>query len=205
MSLTTICSPPGSGPTVDPETLATIAYAWRDQLRLRFRYRGHDRTATRRLVEPHRLVHTGRRWYLVAWDLDRADWRTFRVDRIDVRISTDRRFHPRPPPAEDIAAYVARGVSAARDRYQALVLLHGSYEELDARVPRAHASLERRDERTCLLRAGSDWLAGLAIYIANLGVDFEVLEPPELIDQVSRLAERFGRAAATARSPVPGP
>src|SRR3954470_2906441 len=70
---------PATGPTVDPSTLATIAAACRDNERLRLRYRAHDGTASRRLLEPHRLVHTGRRWYLVAYDTDRADWRTFRV------------------------------------------------------------------------------------------------------------------------------
>jgi predicted DNA-binding transcriptional regulator YafY len=105
---------PGTGPTVDAAALATIAGACRDVERLRFAYRAHDGTSTRRLVEPHRLVHTGRRWYLVAWDADRADWRTFRVDRIE-RVAADRRFVPREPPAEDIAAYVARSVSSARD------------------------------------------------------------------------------------------
>src|SRR5206468_2784914 len=82
--------------------------------RLRLRYRAHDGTASRRLVEPHRLVHTGRRWYLVAYDTDRAGWRTFRVDRIEPPVTTDRRFVPRPPPAEDVAAYVAQSVAAAR-------------------------------------------------------------------------------------------
>jgi predicted DNA-binding transcriptional regulator YafY len=145
---------PGTGPAVDTETLATIATACRDAERLRFAYRAHDGTSTRRLVEPHRLVHTGRRWYLVAWDTGRADWRTFRVDRID-RPSTDRRFVPREPPAADIAA--ARSVSSARDRY-------------------------------------SDWLGGLAVYIAEIGVDFEVLDPPELVERVTVLAGRFARA-----------
>src|SRR5207247_10561886 len=114
---------PRSGPTVDPETLAVIAPASRDHERLRFAYRGHEGESSRRLVEPHRLVHTGRRWYLVAWDVARADWRTFRVDRIEPLPSPDRRFVPREPPAEDLAAYVARRVSATRHRYQARLIL----------------------------------------------------------------------------------
>ncbi|WP_197359093.1 helix-turn-helix transcriptional regulator, partial [Streptomyces clavuligerus] len=67
---------------VDPSVLTELATACRDSEKLRFRYRDHSGSGTRRTVEPHRLVCTERRWYLVAWDLDRADWRTFRVDRV---------------------------------------------------------------------------------------------------------------------------
>ncbi len=130
----------------------------------------------------------------MAWDADREAWRTFRVDRIAAPLSTDRRFAPRDPPAEDIAAYVSRAVSAARDRYQARVILHAPLADIVERVPHSAGTLEAIDEQTCLLRTGSDWLGGLAVYVADIGVDFEVLEPPEFIDQVRHLAERFGRA-----------
>jgi predicted DNA-binding transcriptional regulator YafY len=185
---------PRSGPAVDPEVLAVIATASRDHERLRLSYRSHDGKPSRRTVEPHRLVHTGRRWYLVAWDLDREDWRTFRVDRIQRRPSTDRSFIPRDPPAEDIAAYVSRAVSSARDRYQARVVLRAPLAEVADRVPRTVGTLEAIDEHTCLLHTGSDWLGGLAVYVADIGVDFEVLDPPEFIDQVRRLADRFRSA-----------
>jgi predicted DNA-binding transcriptional regulator YafY len=185
---------PATGPTVDPAALAAIAAACRDHERLRLRYRAHDGTASRRLVEPHRLVHTGRRWYLVAYDTDRADWRTFRADRIEPPIATDRRFVPRPPPAEDVAAYVAQSVSAARDRYQARIVLRAPLERVRGRVPGTVGTLEAIDEGTCLLRTGSDWLGGLAVYIAEIGVDFEVLDPPEFAERVKLLAGRFARA-----------
>jgi predicted DNA-binding transcriptional regulator YafY len=187
---------PGSGPTVDPEALAIIGAACRDLERLRFRYRSHEAEPTRRLVEPHRLVHTGRRWYLVAWDTDREDWRTFRVDRIDARPSTDRRFTPRDPPAKDIAAYVSRGVSSARDRYQASVILHAPLAKVAPRVPHHVGTLEELDSDRCLLRTGSDWLGGLAVYVADIGVDFEVLDPPEFVVLVRQLADRFAGAVA---------
>ena len=180
--------------TVAPDVLALIAAACRDHESLRFRYRSHERTTTRRRVEPHRLAHLGRRWYLVAWDVDRADWRTFRVDRIEPRISTDRRFTPRRLPERDIGAYVAASVSAARDRYQARVILHGPAETLRKRVPPSYGTLEAIDESRCLLRTGADWLGGLAVYVAAIGVDFEVLEPPEFVDEVRSLAARFARA-----------
>ena len=93
-------------------------------------------------------------------------------------------------------AFVSRGQSAARDRWQAKVLLHGSAASLAARVPQTVGTLEPIDDDTCLLSTGADWLGGLAVYIAVIGVDFEVLEPPELTEEIRRLAERFGRAVS---------
>ena len=189
------------GPTVDPETLTTIAGACRDQVRLRFTYRSHDGTATRRLVEPHRLVHTGRRWYLAAWDCDREDWRSLRVDRIGSRPSTDRRFEPREPPYGDAAKYVARSISSQRDRYQATVILHAPLDAVADRVPHAVGTLEAIDDHSCLLRTGADWLGGLAVYVANIGVDFTVVEPPEFAARVRKLAAMFTSAASTGGTP----
>jgi predicted DNA-binding transcriptional regulator YafY len=190
---------PGSGPLVDPEVLGAIAAASRDRQRLRFSYRDHRGEPSRRVVEPHRLVHTGRRWYLLAWDARREDWRTFRVDRIEPPLSQDARFPPRELPAADIAAYVAGSISSVRDHHQAQVVLHAPAAELMERVPRRFGTLEPIDERSCLLRTSSDWLGGLAIYIAGIGVDFEVLEPPELVEEVRSLAERFTRASQAER------
>lgn len=187
---------PASGPVVDPETLLTIATACRDHERLRFRYRSHDDELTRRVVEPQGLVHTGRRWYLVAWDTSRVDWRTFRVDRIDGRPSTDRRFSPRDPPTSDLAAFVAQRLASVRERYQARVVLRAPVEEVAGRVPYWAGRLEPIDETSCLLHTAADWLDGLAVHVASVGVDFEVLEPAELMDAVARLAERFTNAAA---------
>ena len=99
---------PSRGPKVDPDVLTVIASACRDHERLRFDYRTHSGTVSRRSVEPYRLVNDRRRWYLVAWDADRDDWRTFRVDRIEPRPPTGPRFTPRAlPPDREIAAEVA--------------------------------------------------------------------------------------------------
>jgi len=187
---------PSSGPTVDLEVLSAIATACRDHERLRFPYEGHDGAASRRLVEPHRLVHSGRRWYLVAWDRQREDWRTFRVDRIRARPQPDRRFLPREPPEPDIAAYVARGISAIRDRHQAVVLLRAPIAEAAPRVPAGAGTLEALDEHSCVLRVGSDWLGWLVAFVVEIGLDFEVLEPPELVRRIGELAARLARASA---------
>ena len=186
---------PASGPAVNPEVLLVIATAIRDHERLRFRYRTHENEISRRLVEPQGLVHTGRRWYLVAWDADREQWRTFRADRMQRPPSPDRRFTPRAPPDADLAAYVARGVSAARDRFQARVILHAPVDEIARRVTHATGTLEPIDDHSCVLRTGADWLDGLAIYIASIGVEFEIAEPPELIERVRLLGLRFAEAA----------
>ncbi len=185
---------PSFGAPVDAGLLALLAAAIRDRERLRLRYRDHAGTSTRRVVEPHRLVPTGRRWYLVAWDTGREDWRTFRVDRIEPAPSAAGRYTAREPPAVDIAAYVARGVSAARDPHRARVLLHAPLAAVAPRVPASTGTLDSLDEHTCLLHIGADWLGGLAIYVAAIGVDFEVLDPPEFAAEVQRLAERFTRA-----------
>lgn len=146
-------------------------------------------------------MHLGRRWYLVAWDVDRQAWRTLRVDRME-GIGTERRFVPRKPPARDIGAYVADAVSVARDRYQARVVLHAPLETLRSRVPPTNGTLEAIDERTSLLRTGADWLGGLAVYVAVIGVDFEVLEPPRARRRGSgargSLREGFGTTSACA-------
>jgi predicted DNA-binding transcriptional regulator YafY len=189
---------PASGPVVDPEVLLSIATAARDHERLRFRYRSHDGEVTRRVVEPNGLVHTGRRWYLVAWDTSRADWRTFRVDRIESVPRPDRRFAPREPPSPDLADWVARGVASARDRFHAQIILHAPIEAVAPRVPQWAGTLEPVDDQRCLLRASSDWLDGLAVYVAHIGVDFDVVEPPELIARLRDLAARFARASAAA-------
>ncbi|MEE1739078.1 transcriptional regulator [Streptomyces sp. BE147] len=91
----------GDGSLIDPQTLTTLASAATGQERLRFTYRKGDGTETKRQVEPYRLVSTGRRWYLVAYDLQREDWRTFRVDRVSEPFATGARFVPRPLPGED--------------------------------------------------------------------------------------------------------
>jgi len=195
----------GTGPTIDPDTLMLIAAACRDHQRLRFDYRGREGNPSTRDTEPLRLVHTGRRWYLVAWDLGREDWRTFRVDRITPRIPPGPRFTPRDPPDEDVPAYVNWVVSSARHRYQARFTFHASAETLAEKVPPTSGVIEAVDDHTCILHTGSNHLDALAIHVAVLGIDFEAHEPPELLDHIRTLAERLGRATPPAPStPPPG-
>jgi predicted DNA-binding transcriptional regulator YafY len=187
----TVSLTPG-GPTVEADTLTAIAAACRDHQRLRFDYRGHDGSETIRTTEPHRLVHTGRRWYLIAFDTERQDWRTFRVDRLRPRIPTGPRFVPRDPP-EDAAAYVSQAVASAPYRYQAKLLMHAPAEAVAEQSAPTAGRVEPIDDHTCVLHTGSNSLDQLAIYVGVKGIDFDVIEPPELIDYLRTLADRFNR------------
>jgi predicted DNA-binding transcriptional regulator YafY len=187
---------PVTGPTVDPQHLTTIAAACRDSECLRFDYRSRDGTATRREIEPHSLVNLGRRWYLVGWDRRRADWRTFRLDRLSRPAAAGPRFTPRTLPAADAAAYVQQSIADARSRYEARVTLHAPADEIAARHPYVAGALEPIDAHRCEYRTSDDDLEWLALRIAMLGVDFDVHEPPELVEQVIALARRLRRAAS---------
>ncbi|MFF3248442.1 helix-turn-helix transcriptional regulator [Streptomyces sp. NPDC002870] len=180
--------------TVDASVLTELANACRDSERLRFEYRDHGGSATRRSVEPHRLVCTERRWYLVAWDLDRGDWRTFRADRITPKPPHGPRFAPRTPPAEDLAAYVSQGVSTHAYAAQAVIRLRTSAERAAQFVGPADGALEAVDERTCLLRTGAASLDVLVIHVMLMGVDFEVIEPQELTEHIRTVRDRLSRA-----------
>jgi predicted DNA-binding transcriptional regulator YafY len=187
---------PVAGPTVDPQHLTTIAAACRDFECIRFDYRSRDGTATRREVEPYSLVNLGRRWYLVGWDRRRDDWRTFRLDRLKRPAATGTRFEARRLPAKDAAAFVEESIAGARTRYEARVTVHASADDLAKRIPYVAGALEPIDANRCEYRTSDDDLDWLAIRIAMLGVDVEVHEPPELVEQLGVLARRLGRAAA---------
>ncbi|MGW1221854.1 helix-turn-helix transcriptional regulator [Streptomyces californicus] len=105
----------GDGSTIDPRTLTTLASAVTGRERLRFAYLSGDGTPSKRLVEPCRLVSAGQRWYLVAYDLGREDWRTFRVDRVGEPYATGARFAPRPLPVEGPPDAPAARPDGARD------------------------------------------------------------------------------------------
>ncbi len=188
---------PGALATVDADTLTLIAGACRDHQRLRFDYRKHDGSSARREIEPHRLVHTGRRWYLLGWDLDRQDWRNFRVDRLEPKIPVGPRFVPRDPPSnEEVAAQTSWAISSGRYRHQARFRMHAPAAILADRVPPESGFVEAVDDRTCILHSGSNSLDALAVHVAVLGFDFEVLEPPELVEAIRVLGARFSAAAA---------
>jgi predicted DNA-binding transcriptional regulator YafY len=184
----------GPEPTVDPDTLITLAAAIRDRQRLRFDYRSHDGATGRRSVEPYRLAHTGRRWYLVAWDIDREAWRTFRVDRLQPRAPTGPGFEPREPPDPDIGGYTAHTITTGVYRYQARITIHGPAEAVAQRITPTIGTIEAIDGQTCILRTGANSLDDLAAWVAVIGFDFQVHEPPALIDHLDIVIGRLSRA-----------
>ena len=186
--------PPAAGPTVDPRHLTVIAGACRDGECVRFSYRSRELSETRRDVEPHSLVNLGRRWYLLAWDRRREDWRTFRLDRVSGPSSTGVRVAPRRLPTRDAATYVEQSISRAPSRFEASVLLRAPAEEVAGRVPHYWGTVEPIDARSCRFRAGDDDLGWLAVRIAMLDVDFEVEGPRELGERLASLGDRLRRA-----------
>jgi predicted DNA-binding transcriptional regulator YafY len=188
----------GGGPTVDPDTLICIVQACRDLERLRFDYTAKDGAGTKRLVEPHRLVSAGRRWYLVCWDVDRHDWRTFRVDRLTECVAEGIHFHPRELPAEDAATYVQNAIASTYTKYPLEVRLHAPLKDLRDKVRPQDGSLEEIDGNTCLLKASGDSLEWMAAWMGWFGCDFEILQPPELIEYVRTLAGRLEKSTRSA-------
>jgi predicted DNA-binding transcriptional regulator YafY len=185
---------PSPGPQVDPDVLTVISAACRDHERLRFDYRAHSGAASRRSVEPYRLVNDRRRWYLVAWDTDRHDWRTFRVDRIRPQVPAGPRFTPRAlPPDQEIAAQVARGVAQTTWRYRARVIVHAPAAHVRARLP-IPVEVKPLGEDRCAFEPGSDHPELLALYLGMLGADFTVADSPELVAALRMLIGRYQRA-----------
>jgi predicted DNA-binding transcriptional regulator YafY len=190
---------PSRGPRVDPDVLTLIASACRDHERLRFDYQAHSGTASRRVVEPYRLVHDRQRWYLVAWDTGRDAWRTFRVDRIEPRPPAGPRFTPRPlPPDREIAAQVARGVGEATWRYRARVIVHAPAAHVRDRLP-IPVSVESLGENRCVFEPGSDHPQMLALYLGLLDADFTIEDSPELVAALDELTGRYRRAVRASR------
>ncbi|MET9213479.1 MULTISPECIES: helix-turn-helix transcriptional regulator [unclassified Nocardia] len=188
----------GTGHTpVDPDALITLARACRDEVEAGFGYPSAGATRRRR-VEPYRLVASDRRWYLFAYDLDRADWRSFRVDRMTEVAARTWRFRPRPAP--DAATYVQEGVASRVYPKQARFLVHADADTVRAQLPGSTAVVRERDRTSCEILSGAADLDILLVRILLLGHDFAVLDPPELAARCHALADRL-RAAGTA---IPG-
>lgn len=188
-------------PPVDAGALAAFAAAVRDRETVRFDYEVHGGEVARRRVEPHRLVVWGHRWYLLAWDLDRADWRTYRLDRAGAPVPPHGpRFAARVPP-EDAATYVQRGVSTAGMRVRARVLVRAPAHVVVQRINPAVGVVEALDEESSVLHTGADTLETVALHLGMLGTGFEVTEPPELVEHVRRLGELYRAATPPGGSP----
>src|SRR4051812_21182431 len=184
------------GPQVDPQCLTVLAAAVRDHERVRFDYTARDQAATRREAEPHSLVTAGRRWYLVAWDRERADWRTFRVDRIGRPASSGARFTPRELPARDAAAYVEQSLQSYTARHEARLTIEAPAEEV-ARTRWLGGEITPLGDGRCELRISDDNLDWLAMRIAMITAPYAVHEPPELVARLREVAEGVTRGLAS--------
>lgn len=189
-----VVSVPGLEPPVDAELLAVLAAASRDQQRVEFNYGDKQQRASTRHVEPHGVVHIGSRWYLVAFDVDRADFRTFRIDRVTSEARVGKRFVPRPIPHGDLATYVSQSISLDAYAHKARVLFYAPLQQVAARIPATVGRLSEADAGCCQLDTGGNDLALLALHVAACGIEFQVLEPPALIDEVKAMSERLDRA-----------
>ncbi|PZG03083.1 helix-turn-helix transcriptional regulator [Nonomuraea aridisoli] len=193
----TAVEPPGAGPQADSGVLMTLGAAVHARQVLRFGYAPEEEQAPPRRAEPHHLLTWGGRWYLVAWDLDRADWRIFRADRITPRTPAGPRFTPRELPGGDVAAYVTgvfRGSRGSADwPCRGEVIL-----DLPAATVSAYtrdAVVEPLTPGRCRLVLGSWSWTGLAAAIGRFDAAIEVVGPAELKDAFARLACRYADAA----------
>lgn len=182
------------GPAVDAGDLTVLAQACRDGERVSLQYQPRDREPGERLVEPHRLVALGRRWYLVAWDTERADWRTFRLDRLSGSRPTGVRFRPRDIPGGDAGQFVRSSIGS-RPRHAVRLLVHADAEAVQAAV-RGWGRAEPVDDATCRLHVDADSFDWVVLLISLVAADVEVEHPPELRDVLAPTGARLVRAAA---------
>jgi predicted DNA-binding transcriptional regulator YafY len=182
---------PVRGPVVEAAVLTSVSSAIRAAETLRFDYVSHDGTESRRDVEPHRLVSWGRRWYLVGWDTGRADWRTFRADRLTLRTPNGPRFTHRDPPDGDLTAYLNRTMGRELWPYRARLTVFAPADLIRGRVD---GDVTVIDERSCLLELASDSFDLIAFVVSTLDVPFRAESPPELVERLRTLAARYADA-----------
>lgn len=180
---------------VDHKTLIEAALACRGRRQATATHRPFRGTTTHRHLEPLQLVGAGGRWYLVAFDLDRHDWRTFRVDRLTDIQPTNRPAMQRTPPSDDITAYVLEGIAHGMQQRRAIVRVHAPRAAIDGWIDPVWGRIEDTPDGECLLHVGADTYAGIARWLLLLDADLTVIEPPELAAEFTALAERATQAA----------
>jgi predicted DNA-binding transcriptional regulator YafY len=184
--------PWSGGPSLDPALLSTLAQACRDCEPIHFTYTARGADPTNRWVEPHRMVTMGRRWYLVAYDRDRQDWRSFRVDRISEPRTSGHTFRPRDLPADDALSFVQAGIRRMPQRYAVRVVFHAPADDVAAFV--GHWATVTGTKERAVLEMNVDGLEWPMYMLANIDADFTVESPPELLEAVTRTAARLGRS-----------
>jgi predicted DNA-binding transcriptional regulator YafY len=178
---------------VQPDVLMTLARACRDREHVTTEYVDRSGSTMQRRLEPYQLVTTGRRWYLLAYDRDRQDWRSLRLDRMNDVRAFGCTFTPRPAP--DAASYVRRSISASPYRYVARVRFSAPPELVRQYFSPSSAEIEPDGADACVVTAGANDPKRIVLFFAMVGRDFEVLDPPEVAAAAQAVAERLQRAA----------
>lgn len=181
-------------PDVDAAVLAEVAEAIRREEWLRFDDRGESRA-----VEPYRLVSWQRRWYLVARDTTTHAWATFRLDWLELRMPTRRRFTPAPMPEHEYVDFVVREVASSGWAVHARIRVLAPAEEVLSRINPAVGVVEAVDDTECVLVTGADSVETIAAYIGMLGMPFRVPGPPDLVAAIRTLGERYAAAVTPER------
>lgn len=184
----------GARTEVDHSSLSIVATTIRKKERLRCRYVDGEGRITERHIEPTRLVHTGRRWYLVAFDLDRDDWRTFRLDRVADPVSTGLRARSRRGP--DPVELVQRGITVDAWKFPASIVLHTPAQRAERMIAPTVGTVEEIDDEKCRLVIGADEMTWLARYLLSLPVEFDVEEPQALRAELASMGEKLTRRFA---------
>jgi predicted DNA-binding transcriptional regulator YafY len=184
-------------PTVDAGDLALLAQACRDHEEVRFDYQRRDGEDSRRLVQPHQLVSSGRKWYLVAWDCRREDWRTFRLDRLSEARLAGARFTPKELPTADAAEFVQQALQSIARPFEAVVVVHGPAEQVRDIMRWTDTDVEEQADDLCRVTTRAETMDWVISHVAMLAVpfDLEVEGPPEAVEQIGQLASRLSRAS----------
>ena len=191
---TVTLTPDSMDSAVEPDVLMTLARACRDREHVSAGYVDAAGSRTERRLEPYQLVTTGRRWYLLAFDRDRQDWRSLRLDRMEDVRALGSTFAARRAP--DAASYVRRSISASPYRHVARVRYFASQDVVAQYFSPTSATVEPEGADACVVTAGGNDPVRMALYFAMVGCQFEVLEPPAVAEAVRTVAERLQRAGA---------
>lgn len=180
---------------IDFEVVTALAAAIAARRRLRIDYTRHDGSEVVRIIEAHRIVHTPERWYLVAWDTERAAWRTLRVDRLRRPVMLRDEFPPRDIPDDALQQFTTRSITTAPYRYRARLRMHAPAETVAQHFDTTIAEVVDNGDGTSTLTAGSRTPEEFALYIGMSGIDFEVIEGEEVRQALADIGERLLRAS----------
>ena len=177
------------------QAVSSLAEACADRTTLRFGYRDHHDAVSQRIAQPHRVVQAQQRWYLLAWDTEREDWRTFRLDRMVDAEPTGERFTPRRLPQGDVAAYMQQALRVSPFQHRARVVVHAPIAALEPHMAWVGGVPQAIAEDRTRIETGTNSLDALAIWLGCLGHDFEIESPAELVGHIARVAGRLDKAA----------